>query len=682
MKQKFQNCQGVLMKAELYMHDFNFDLSKFFPKLKEEIKELRPTQKEIISSIMCNGNTLGIMQTGGGKSLAYWLSGLKMGGITIVISPLIALITEQAEKIREHGYEVLELHSGIDAMKQTKLLKDFANKELNPRFIFLSPEKIAIDGLLEEAVTQRKNDTKLIVIDEVHCVSQWGMNFRPFYQRIPDFLNTIYGESRNWPRILALTATVNTKELNDICNYFKIDKFNIIRQELSMRNEIQLHVEKCINEVDKKTKFWNIVNCHQNEKTLVYVYRKYAKNGVIELCEEAQDKGIKADYFHGDLTSKERQTIIEKFKNNELTMIFATNAFGMGIDIPDIRVVIHYMIPESCEQYYQEIGRAARDGNSANAYLLYSDKNIDVKSEYFINKSFPTEETLKEIFLKIRQNKTGLCTFDYFADDEQQYIFPYFIEAGLIEIICKGFARLSCMENIKDNNLQKYYDSTVAKLFISTVKETNTDPKELAKFVYKSYINNKFNINKAFEKTLILNILYSDISNNQMQRMLDSIDKKKQYKHELLDYFVSLLERCENQQELHQEIALYLGTDKYQLNRIYTTLDGNKVRSKSEVIICNELFNSHIKYEYEKKLYYSENKWIEPDFTIKLSNSELYWEHLGMLGKDDYDSRWSRKIDIYNKYFPNRLIKTYESGVLSKDVKTKIDEIKNMQLLG
>lgn len=300
------------------------------------------------------------------------------------------------------------------------------------------------------------------------------MSFRPFYQRIPDFLNTIYGEPRNWAKILALTATVNAKELDDICNYFKIDKANIIRQDISMRTEIQLHIKKCTNENEKEEQFWNIIDIHKNEKILVYVYRKYNKNSVVDLCEKARNRNICAECFHGDMTANERELIIDKFKRNEVSVIFATNAFGMGIDIPDIRVVIHYMIPESCEQYYQEIGRAARDGNSANAYLLYSDKNIDVKGDHFIDKSFPTEEMLRNQFQNIQPNETGFYALDYFENEDVQQALPYFIESGLVEIACKGFARLLCLTDIRNKTIQECYDSTKSKSFLKVLKDVKS----------------------------------------------------------------------------------------------------------------------------------------------------------------------------------------------------------------
>jgi ATP-dependent DNA helicase RecQ len=214
------------------MHNIDKSFEKHFPNLAKEFKlkgfKLKDFQKRVINNVLEGHNTLCIMPTGGGKSLIYWMSGSCLGGITIVISPLIALIDEQTEKLSEQGYEVLTIHGGMDAGKQAKILIDFANNVINPKFIFVSPEKIATDGLFEHCIKKRKDEITLIAIDEVHCVSQWGASFRPFYKRIPAFLDCIYEDTENRPKILALTATLNQKEVVDICTEFNISFINTI----------------------------------------------------------------------------------------------------------------------------------------------------------------------------------------------------------------------------------------------------------------------------------------------------------------------------------------------------------------------------------------------------------------------------------------------------------------------
>lgn len=659
------------------MLNLDSDFKDYFPKLNFTLKDF---QKDVITNVVEKGSTLCIMPTGGGKSVIYWMTAIELNGICVVISPLTALIAEQSKKIREQGYETLEIHGGIDTLKQMNIMSDFANKKTNPKFIFVSPEKIATDGYFEFCIKQRKNEINLIVIDEVHCVSQWGMSFRPFYKHIPNFLNNLYGKGK-WARILALTATLNPKELTDICEAFRIKKDNIIKQTILMRNEIQLHIHKFVKETDKEAKLWELINRHKGEKILIYLYRKKGDRGVNGLTQAALDKGYKAALFHGDMTANERMDVIARYRSGELDIIFATNAFGMGIDIPDIRVVIHFMIPESAEQYYQEIGRAARDGCGANAYLLYTNKNIDVKHTYFIDHSFPSEDKLRDVYKNIGK-KAGYRVFQYFDNEDIQECLPYYLKCGLINIITKGFSGLSELYDIKDPLLQKYYDSTEAKAYVKTMKTNRLTPQALSETVYRAVLSGDAKLNKALERWLVIEVTDTEISDDKMAIMLDDIAAKRTYKHDLLNYFVYLIEGNPNTQHLHQEIAYYLGMDKYHLGCIYKTVDGNQVRSKSEVIICDLLARSGLKYEYEKLLEYTPGNFINPDFTIFLdSNKELYWEHIGMLGKEDYDKKWSNKINIYEKYFPGQLLKTYESGAISSDAEKIIHKIKTGDLL-
>lgn len=658
--------------------DILFD--EYFPKLNKKFlkdnKKLKIFQKKVISNILNGNNTLCIMPTGGGKSLIYWLSGVALKGITIVISPLIALIDEQSEKIREQGYNVLTIHGGINPSNQLSLLKKFYNRELNPDFIFVSPERISTDCFFEYCIKARKDEIKLVVIDEVHCVSQWGISFRPMYKRIPTFFNDIYGKGNWQPRILALTATLNSKEINDICNEFCIGNNNIMIDELIMRNEISLKVLKFDDEKKKENKFWELLDIHRNEKTLVYVYRKYKKRGVEELTKEALSKGYKAATFHGDMSSSERQRVITDYKNNITNIIFATNAFGMGIDIPDIRVVIHFMIPESVEQYYQEIGRAARDKGNANAYVLYTNKNIQVKENYFIADSFPDLEKLDEYFVKITQNKIGQKTLDYYENEENQKYLPYLLDTGLVSIICKGISNLKILENVQNEDLKELFYATKNKSLISTAQKTGKNIKEIIDSICSLVLSNKIKLSKVVNKCLVIETQYKDITNEQKEEIEKIIEDRKQYKYELLKYFVSLLEKGNDSIQLHQEIGRYFGVSRHALNKIYSTERGDRVRSKSEVIIANLLYKHGIDYKYEEKLYYSTSKWIEPDFTIILKDkSKIYWEHLGMIGVESYDKHWKEKLDIYRKYFPNQYVFTYENTEISNSVLDKLKEL-------
>lgn len=227
----------------------------------------------------------------------------------------------------------------------------------------------------------------------------------------------------------------------------------------------------------------------------------------------------------------------------------------------------------------------------------------------------------------------------------------------------KGFSGLKNLDEVKDNDLLDIIKSTKTKNLISTVNKTKLDVQTIIDKVYEAVVTNKAKTIKPLDRRLVVKVLEDDISEEKMGNIVLDINEKLKYKHELLDYLVYLINECDSSNELHQEIAKYLGVEKHMLNRIYSTVKGDKVRSKSEVIIANLLADNGIDYDYEKKLEYADGGWIEPDFTIKNEDgTELYWEHLGMLGVESYDNRRLRKQDIYEKYFPDKLIITYEGA--------------------
>ena len=415
---------------------------------------------------------------------------------------------------------------------------------------------------------------------------------------------------------------------------------------------------------------------HKGEKTLVYVYRKYHKRGVEDLTQEALERGLKAVAFHGDMSAKERQEIIGQYKNNEVDIVFATNAFGMGIDIPDIEVVVHFMIPESVEQYYQEVGRAARNIDSANAYLLYTNKNIQIKRTYFIDRSFPTIEELKECYNKITNNEVGLKTLQYFSDEQIQKCLPYFLDNDLLRIKCKGFSNLKMISDIKSEKLEKIFNATKGKGMLRTIKNTGIGPEEIVETIYTSIVEDEVKLMKGFDKCLIVEAMAADLSLEMEEILNEYITQRKEYKHNLLDYLVYVLDNNHSSMALHQEIGIYLGVPRFKLNLMHATLKGDKVRSKSEVIIANLLFQHKIKYAYEEPLCYDGNKLISPDFTIYMADGKkMYWEHLGMIGTESYDKRWLEKLDIYTSYFPGMLVKTYEGAALTDSAMSVVGEI-------
>lgn len=654
-----------------------------FPRLANEFS-LKPFQEKVINHIVEKGSTVAVMPTGGGKSLIYWIASHILDGTCLVVSPLIALIDEQANKLTNEGFKVLAIHGGMGASEQMKQLRAFATGDINPDFIFVSPERMATDGFFEYCISQQRNKIKLLVIDEVHCISQWGFDFRPFYKRIPVFLNDIF--QNNWPVILGLTATINPKELKDISTDFKIPKTSVLKDQILLRFDIDLKVEKLTTEEEKEERLWEIINSHEGEKILVYLYRKYHKRGVEELSQTAVQKGLAAVSFHGDMSGEDRQDIITNFKDGRTNVIFATNAFGMGIDIPDVRVVIHFMIPESIEQYYQEIGRAGRDGKGATAYMLYSNKNVQVRKTHFIDKSFPAADEIRELFRKATNNEIGKKTLQYFSEEDLQSALPYFLNCGAITIEGKGFTNLKVFKSNQDDELQKVLDSSRTGMVISVMNKpsfSELNSREFFNLIYKAIVNDKARLAKNLDKCLIIEATEQELTEDQVRTIEAETSEKKAYKHNLLDYLVYLLDNYDNttpgQREsksvaLHQEIGRYLGVNKHSLGKIYQTEKTEVwVRSKSEILIANILYRSSIPFEYEEKLFYQSGKWKEPDFTITYNGKKWYWEHLGFLGEDWYDEDWAEKKEIYQRLgIMQSVITTKESSVLSMQVNEKI----------
>ncbi|MCT6815223.1 MAG: RecQ family ATP-dependent DNA helicase [Lysinibacillus fusiformis] len=641
-----------------------------FPILAEQIT-LKDIQKNVINNVVNRHKTLAILPTGGGKSLIYWVSGMALGGITIVVSPLIALIDEQVEKLREQNISVMKLHADIKQKEQINLLSSLYSGEYTPSFIFVSPERLAMDGLLEKALKKRRKDIKLIVIDEIHCISQWGESFRPLYTHIPIFLYKVFDE---WPTVLGLSATLNVLEIEDIKKNFNIEVQNIIKDIQLMRTEINLICRNFKNEEAKEATFWDLLEQHKDEKTLVYVYRKYSKRGVEDFAKKAIEKGYKAVYFHADLSSNEKQEIIKKYKANEINLIFATNAFGMGIDIPDIKLVIHFMIPESIAQYYQEVGRASRNKESSNAYLLYTDKNIQVKKTHFINKSFPTYEKIEEKFEEIKDGKVGYRNIEYYDDEILQLCLPYLLEVGVMKICAKAIHSLKILEEVKNSNLQLAIDSSRPKTFLTTLNKTDYTPEDLSDLIFESLLKGECKATRSLAKCLIVEVLIEDLKPfaPQIKKM---IEEKKKFKYDQLDYFIYTIDRTESSIELHQEIAQFLGVSKWDLQRIYATEKGDRVRSKSEVIIANTLYTKQVPYEYEQILITPNNKKMSPDFTLKLNGQTYYLEHVGMLNNEQYSKQWLEKRKLYEEFYKDNLLITYESPNLSNDILNLISKL-------
>lgn len=636
-------------------------------------KGVRPIQRKVIQSVLDGNNSLALMPTGSGKSLCYWIAGKALKEITLVIFPLTALMDEQAQKLESHGCRVFTLHSGINVNQQYQELVSLYNQREQPDFIFLSPERLATDGFLEFVIRAIRDQIKLVVVDEAHCISQWGLDFRPFYKEIPYFLDTIYRD-RPKPIILGLTATLNPKDTGQICQDFGIGNESVIRSDMLLRPEIHINVIKVPDEDTKDQQFWDLMEEHKYEKVLVYLDRKQGKRSTEALCTEAISRGFKAAFFHGDMTSKDKLEVLDCFKTGALMTVFATSAFGMGIDIPDIRGVVHYLLTESTEQYYQQIGRSGRDGEPAWAVLFYSDKNIKVRKTHFIEKSFPNEAAIEFAFENLTDKKSGHRTVNYFDEgDKTQSAYHYLVRSNVIQPICKGVTSLDPFQPVGAlPEFDAYRNQTRSGILIMTARKTGESEEKILQDMYLWLAEERLKAVRSPGKCLVIDVVSSELPSELIEDILSDVAEKKAYRHRQFADFVDLLEGYTNTFEFHKSVGEHLGIDRFSRSRIYKTLSGDFVRSKSEVIISNILFQSEIEFKYEEPLFALDGSWRWPDFTLAHHGKTYYWEHLGMLGDDEYTKKWERKKAWYEQHFPGQLITTQETSTLSQETKNII----------
>ena len=337
-------------------------------------EDFRPGQKKVVESLLNRNDTVAIMPTGAGKSICFQIPALLFEGVTLVISPLISLMKDQVDSLRQLGIAAVYINSSVSKAQLYKDLQDISAGFY--KIIYIPPERLTSEYLPDSF---KNLNISMVAVDEAHCLSQWGHDFRPSYRNILNFTNSL----RIKPIISAFTATATPEVKTDIINLLGLKQPNVFVTGFDRPN---LYFSVLRGEVKDKFVI-DYVKKHQDEAGIIYVGTRKDVDALQVLLEI---KGVKAGRYHAGMTDEERNQMQEDFLYDNLSVMVATNAFGMGIDKPNVRYVIHYNMPKNMEAYYQEAGRAGRDGLSGNCILLYSPQDTQLQ-KFLISKSTESE---------------------------------------------------------------------------------------------------------------------------------------------------------------------------------------------------------------------------------------------------------------------------------------------------
>ena len=468
----------------------------------------RSLQEDIMTSVYKGKDTLGLMPTGGGKSLTFQVPTMQMDGVCLVITPLIALMKDQVDNLKQRGIKATAVYSG---MSREEIIINLENCVFgNYKFLYISPERLSSELFLTKLQYMK---ICLLVVDESHCISQWGYDFRPSYLKIADI-------RRHLPDVpvLALTATATGEVIDDIQERLLFKQKNVFRKSFERKNLIYV-----VRETEDK--LFEIINILSKTQGTGIIYVRSRKK-TQELALELQRQDISADFYHAGLTPDQKISKQNKWKSGECRIMVCTNAFGMGIDKPDVRVVIHYEMPSSLEEYFQEAGRAGRDGEKAYAVALYS-SNDEERLKKRVKEEFPERDFIKELYEKLacyfqiavnsgfqltrNFNLEEFCTTFKYSFTQARYALKILELAGYIEYTEETEKQSRLIFTTERDELYKY-----------TNQDKNSE--NLLRIILRSYTG-LFSDYVYINEELLAN--RAELSHNQVYEILKTLSQQQ-----------------------------------------------------------------------------------------------------------------------------------------------------------
>ncbi|MFC2096965.1 ATP-dependent DNA helicase RecQ [Bacteroidota bacterium] len=448
------------------MNKYNNILKKYWG-----YSDFRPLQEDIIDSVAKGNDTLALMPTGGGKSITFQIPALASDGICIVVTPLIALMRDQVEDLKSKGIKAIAVHSGMTYAEIEIGLENCIYG--NYKFLYLSPERLLTKIIL---VKLKEMNINLIAVDESHCISQWGYDFRPSYLNIASIREFIPDVP-----ILALTATANSQVSQDIMEKLLFRKKNILKKSFERPNLIYLAREN-----EDKLKYLKKIVSKISGSGIVYTRNRRRTKEISEFLSRLK---IKSDYYHAGLGQDLRTKKEKDWKSGKMRIIVATNAFGMGIDKPDVRFVVHMDLPDSIESYFQEAGRCGRDGKTAYAVIVFNNGDI-TKLKKHVTTSFPEIDKVKRVYqalgnyYQIIVGSGKAQAFDFTINDfASKYGFSILTVYNSIKVLQKeGY-----IETTDELNIPSRIHFLVKRQSLYEFQVANADLDTLIKLILRSY---------------------------------------------------------------------------------------------------------------------------------------------------------------------------------------------------